>query len=98
MFESFPNIRGELKDDFILGDAFDMFHDGSIKALEKKVSMLEKERAKAEADRDELKRQLEEMMKVNEEIKTVMIKQAKKLKKMEDDVEDNAKLFDNLQS
>ncbi|KAM0046268.1 hypothetical protein Hdeb2414_s0009g00314171 [Helianthus debilis subsp. tardiflorus] len=56
MFEGFPNIRGELKDDFILGDDFDMFHDGSIKALEKKVSILEKEKAKAEADRDELKR------------------------------------------
>ncbi|KAF5779443.1 hypothetical protein HanRHA438_Chr12g0570831 [Helianthus annuus] len=27
MFEGFPNIRGELKDDFILGDEFDMFHD-----------------------------------------------------------------------
>ncbi|KAM0046165.1 hypothetical protein Hdeb2414_s0009g00312711 [Helianthus debilis subsp. tardiflorus] len=54
MFEGFPNIRGELKDDFILGDDFDMFHDGSIKALEKKVSILEKEKAKAEADRDEL--------------------------------------------
>ncbi|MFS7978558.1 hypothetical protein Hanom_Chr10g00916871 [Helianthus anomalus] len=97
MFKGFPNIRGELKDDFILGDAFDMFHDASVKALEKKVSILEKEKAKAEADRDELKRHLEELMKVNEEIKTVMIKQAKKLKKMKDDVEDNAKLFDVLQ-
>ncbi|MFS7952798.1 hypothetical protein Hanom_Chr07g00611121 [Helianthus anomalus] len=98
MFEGVPKIRGELKDDFILGDEFDMFHDGSVKALEKKVSIPEKEKTKVEADRDELKRELEELMKVNEEIKTVMIKQAKKIKKMEGDVDDNAKLFDVLQS
>ncbi|KAJ0625907.1 hypothetical protein HanHA89_Chr01g0006891 [Helianthus annuus] len=96
MFEGFPNVHGEYKDDFILGDEFDMFHDASVKALEKKVSILEKEKAKAEADRDELKRQLEELTKVNEEIKSVMIKQAKKLKKMEGDVDDNAKLFELL--
>ncbi|MFS8019945.1 hypothetical protein Hanom_Chr15g01409821 [Helianthus anomalus] len=63
IFEGFPNVRGELKDDFILGDEFDMFHDGSVKALEKKVSLLEKEKAKAEAGRDELKKQLEELTK-----------------------------------
>ncbi|KAF5787343.1 hypothetical protein HanXRQr2_Chr10g0451661 [Helianthus annuus] len=97
MFEGFPNIRGELKDDFILGDEFDMFHDAQVNALEKKVSLLEKEKAKAEADRDELKMQLVELKKVNEEIKSLMIKQAKKLKNMKDDVEDNAKLFDILQ-
>ncbi|MFS8007794.1 hypothetical protein Hanom_Chr14g01265211 [Helianthus anomalus] len=61
-----------------------------------KVSLFEKEKAKAEADRDELKRQLEELTKVNKEIKFVMIKQAKKLNKMEGDVDDNAKLFDLL--
>ncbi|MFS7960814.1 hypothetical protein Hanom_Chr08g00707441 [Helianthus anomalus] len=96
MFEGFPNIRGELNDDFILGDDFDMFRDASVKALEKKVSLREKEKAKAEADRDELKRQLEEMLKVNEEIKPVMIKQAKKIKKKEGDIDDNAKLFELL--
>ncbi|KAJ0695748.1 hypothetical protein HanLR1_Chr10g0349011 [Helianthus annuus] len=96
VFEGFPNIYGEYKDDFLSGDEFDMFHDASVKALEKKVILLEKEKAKAEADRDELKRQLEELTKVNEEIKFVMIKQAKKLKKMEGDVDDNAKLFELL--
>ncbi|KAM0061166.1 hypothetical protein Hdeb2414_s0004g00132761 [Helianthus debilis subsp. tardiflorus] len=95
-FEGFPNIRGELKDDFVLGEDFDMFHDASVKALEKKVSILEKEKAKPEADRDELKRQLEELKKVNEEIKSVTIKQAKKIKKMEDDIDDNAKMFELL--
>ncbi|MFS7898583.1 hypothetical protein Hanom_Chr00s025703g01764791 [Helianthus anomalus] len=30
IFEGFPNVRGEYKDDFILGDEFDMFHDASV--------------------------------------------------------------------
>ncbi|MFS7997566.1 hypothetical protein Hanom_Chr12g01143261 [Helianthus anomalus] len=96
MFEGFPNVRAEYKDDFILGDEFDMFHDADFKELKKKVSVPEQEKAKAEADRDELKKQLEELSKVNEEIKKVMIKQAKKIKKMQDDVDDNSKLFEAL--
>ncbi|MFS7963246.1 hypothetical protein Hanom_Chr08g00735811 [Helianthus anomalus] len=95
-FEGFPNIRGELKDDILLDDEFDMFHDASVKDLKKKMSLLEKEKEKAEAERDELKKQLEELTKVNEEIKSVLIKQAKKMKKMEGDVDDNAKLFELL--
>ncbi|KAJ0475945.1 hypothetical protein HanRHA438_Chr13g0586281 [Helianthus annuus] len=97
LFEDLPHASGEYKDDLILDDDFDMFNNAAVKALEKKVSELEKEKAKAEADRDELKKKLEELMKENEEIKTVMIKQAKKIKTMEGDVEDNAKLFDVLQ-
>ncbi|MFS8018049.1 hypothetical protein Hanom_Chr15g01387561 [Helianthus anomalus] len=71
-----------------------MFHDASVKDLKKKMSLLEKE--KAEAERDELKKQLEELNKVNEEIKSVVIKRAKKIKKMNEDVDDNAKLFEKL--
>ncbi|MFS7954822.1 hypothetical protein Hanom_Chr07g00635151 [Helianthus anomalus] len=73
-----------------------MFHDGSVKAVEKKVSMLEKGKVEAEVDRYELKKQLKELMKENAKIKTVMIKQVKKLKKMEGDVDDNAQLFELL--
>ncbi|KAJ0623234.1 hypothetical protein HanIR_Chr01g0029561 [Helianthus annuus] len=96
MFEGFPNIRGELKDDFILGDEFDMFNNAAVKTLEKKVSKLEKEKSKAEAERDVLKKQVEELTKTNEEIKTVMIKQEKKLKKLKDGVHDNTQLFEIL--
>ncbi|MFS7929341.1 hypothetical protein Hanom_Chr04g00331391 [Helianthus anomalus] len=72
-----------------------MFHDATVKDLKNKVSILEKEKEKADADRDELKKQLEELMKVNEEIKSVVIKHAKKIKTLNEDVDDNAKLFDN---
>ncbi|KAL9995762.1 hypothetical protein Hdeb2414_s0771g00945361 [Helianthus debilis subsp. tardiflorus] len=95
-FEGFPNIRGELKGYILLDDEFDMFHDASVKDLKKKMSFLEKEKEKAEAERDELKQQLEELAKVNEEIKSVIIKHAKKIKNMEGDVDDNAKLFEQL--
>ncbi|MFS8002735.1 hypothetical protein Hanom_Chr13g01205561 [Helianthus anomalus] len=70
-----------------------MFHDASVKDLKKKMSLLEKEKEKAEAEGDELRQQLEELTKVNEEIKSVVIKHEKKIKNMEGDVDDNAKLF-----
>ncbi|KAJ0795948.1 hypothetical protein HanPI659440_Chr04g0156401 [Helianthus annuus] len=95
-FEGFPNVQGEFKDDILLDEEYDMFHDATIKDLKKKVSILEKEKAKAEADRDELKKQLEELSKVNEEIKSVLIKHAKKIKTLVEDVDDNAKLFEQL--
>ncbi|MFS8023863.1 hypothetical protein Hanom_Chr16g01456511 [Helianthus anomalus] len=73
-----------------------MFHDATVKDKKKKVSILEKEKENAKANRDELKKQLEELTKVNEEIKTVIIKYAKKIKTLKEDVEDNAKLFEQL--
>ncbi|KAJ0765837.1 hypothetical protein HanPI659440_Chr08g0308291 [Helianthus annuus] len=95
-FEGFPNIHGELKDDILLDEEYDMFHDATVKDLKKKVSILEKEKAKAEADRDELKKQLEEITKVNEEIKSIVIKHVKKIKTLEEDMDDKAKLFEQL--
>ncbi|KAM0044108.1 hypothetical protein Hdeb2414_s0010g00349331 [Helianthus debilis subsp. tardiflorus] len=78
---TFPDLFGELphatrvyRDDIGLDDDFDVFSSAAIKALEKKVGELEKDKAKAEAERDVLKKQVEELTKVNEEIKTVMIK------------------------
>ncbi|MFS7936742.1 hypothetical protein Hanom_Chr05g00419351 [Helianthus anomalus] len=68
----------------------------NIQDLKKKTSLLEKEKEKAEAERDKLKKQLEELSKVNEEIKSVIIKHAKKIKNMKGDVDDNAKLFELL--
>ncbi|XP_021986071.1 uncharacterized protein LOC110882328 [Helianthus annuus] len=95
-FEGFPNVRGEFTDDILPDEDYDMFHDETVKDLKKKVSILKKEKAKAEADRDELKKQLEELSKANEEIKTVVVKYAKKIKMLGEDVDDNAKLFEQL--
>ncbi|MFS8018706.1 hypothetical protein Hanom_Chr15g01395161 [Helianthus anomalus] len=49
-----------------------MFHDATIKDLTMNVSLLENEKAKAEAERDELKKRLEKLIEVNEEIKSVV--------------------------
>ncbi|KAJ0681625.1 hypothetical protein HanPI659440_Chr16g0638171 [Helianthus annuus] len=95
-FEGFPNIHGELKDDIFLDENYDMFHDATIKELTKKMSLREKEKAKAEAEHDELKKQLEKITKVNEEMKTVVKNHAKKINTLVDDVDDNAKLFKQL--
>ncbi|KAJ0902435.1 hypothetical protein HanPSC8_Chr08g0337011 [Helianthus annuus] len=56
-FEGFLDIRGEFTDDILPDDNYDMFHDGKIKDLTKKVSSLEKAKAKAEAECDELKKE-----------------------------------------
>ncbi|MFS8019582.1 hypothetical protein Hanom_Chr15g01405451 [Helianthus anomalus] len=68
LFEGFPNVHGEYTDDILIDEENGMFYDETIKDLKKKVSILEKEKAKAEADRYELKKQLEELSKINEEI------------------------------
>ncbi|MFS7967691.1 hypothetical protein Hanom_Chr09g00788721 [Helianthus anomalus] len=96
LFEGFPNIHGEYKDDILSGEEFDVFHDASVKDLKKKMSFQEKEKEKAEVERDELKKQLEALSKVNEEIKSVLIKHVKKIKNMEGDVHDNTQLFEQL--
>ncbi|MFS7915098.1 hypothetical protein Hanom_Chr02g00161341 [Helianthus anomalus] len=96
MFEGFLNVSGEYRDDFVLDEDFDMFNNAAVKALEKKVSVLEQEKAKAEAEHDVLKKQVEELTKTNEEIKIIMINQAKKLKKLKYGVHDNSQLFELL--
>ncbi|KAJ0800474.1 hypothetical protein HanPI659440_Chr03g0103431 [Helianthus annuus] len=100
--DTFPDLFGELphapglyRDD-IPEEDYDMFNNEAVKELTKKVAKLEKDKAKAEAERDVLKKQVEELTQVNEEIKTVLIKQQEKLKKMKDDVHDNTQLFELL--
>ncbi|MFS7962432.1 hypothetical protein Hanom_Chr08g00726561 [Helianthus anomalus] len=69
---------------------------GDLPHASGKVGELEKEKAKAKAKRDMLKKQVEELTKTNEEIKSVMINQSKKLKKMKNGVHDNSQLFEIL--
>ncbi|KAJ0433156.1 hypothetical protein HanRHA438_Chr17g0809621 [Helianthus annuus] len=100
---TFPDLFGELphatrvhRDDMGLDDDFDVFNSAAIKELQKKVGELEQDKAKAEAERGVLKKQVEELMKVNEEINTVMIKQQEKLKKVKDGNHDNSQVFEIL--
>ncbi|MFS8006742.1 hypothetical protein Hanom_Chr14g01252751 [Helianthus anomalus] len=95
-FDGFPNIHGELKNDILLDEEYDMFHDATVKELTKKMSILENEKAKAKAERDELKQQLEKLTKVNEEMKSVVKNHGKRMTTLVEDVDDNAKLFEQL--
>ncbi|MFS8033742.1 hypothetical protein Hanom_Chr17g01573171 [Helianthus anomalus] len=94
-FEGFPNVQGELKDDILPDEDYDVFHDATIKDLTKKVSLLEKVKAKAEAEHDELKKQLEKH-KVNKEMKSVVNDHVERINTLVEDVDDNAKLFEQL--
>ncbi|MFS7944795.1 hypothetical protein Hanom_Chr06g00516471 [Helianthus anomalus] len=96
LFGELPHATGVYRDDMGLDDDFDAFNSAAIKALERKLGELEKDKAKAEAERDVLKKQVEELKKENEEIKTVMINQAKKFKKFKDGLRDNSQLFELL--
>ncbi|MFS7896150.1 hypothetical protein Hanom_Chr00s004192g01719971 [Helianthus anomalus] len=92
----FPHATGVFKEDTPEED-YDMFNNKAVKELSKKVAELEKEKAKAEAERDALKKQIEELMMASDQTRMVLIDQEEKIKKMEDDVEDNTKLFDVMQ-
>ncbi|XP_022014846.1 DNA ligase 1-like [Helianthus annuus] len=96
LFEGFPNIHGEFKDNILPDEDYDMFHDATIKDLTKKVSLLEKGKAKAEADRDELKKKLAKAEKINEEMKSVVNDHAERIDALTEDLADNAKLIDQL--
>ncbi|MFS7946966.1 hypothetical protein Hanom_Chr06g00542511 [Helianthus anomalus] len=89
-------ITGVYRDDMDLDDEFYVFNVVAIKELQKKVVDLEKEKDKVVAERDVLKKQVEELKKVNDEIKSVMIKQQEKLKKVKDGNHDNSQLFEIL--
>ncbi|MFS7946236.1 hypothetical protein Hanom_Chr06g00533651 [Helianthus anomalus] len=96
LFEGFPNVQGEFTDDILPDEEYDMFHDATVKELTKKVSLLEKEKAKVEAERDKLKKQLKKIIKVNEEMKSVVKNHAKRINTLVEDVDDNVKLFEQL--
>ncbi|MFS8003142.1 hypothetical protein Hanom_Chr13g01210441 [Helianthus anomalus] len=64
----FRRVIGEYPEDLPEGD-YDLFNEGKINVLTKKVSVLEKEKAKTEADREELKEKLEASKAENAELK-----------------------------
>ncbi|MFS7996363.1 putative transcription factor bZIP family [Helianthus anomalus] len=95
-FNGFPKVHGEFPDDLLPEVGYDMFHDGKIKVLTKKVSLLEKEKAKAEAERDELKEKLEKVLAENDELKIEVNDHAEGIDDLTDDPGEQAKVIDNL--
>ncbi|MFS7921065.1 hypothetical protein Hanom_Chr03g00232281 [Helianthus anomalus] len=73
-----------------------MFHDGKIKDLSKKASILEKVKAKEEAERDDLKKKLEKSLEMIEEMKLVVNDHAKRIDALIEDLANDAKRIDQL--
>ncbi|MFS7915717.1 hypothetical protein Hanom_Chr02g00168521 [Helianthus anomalus] len=63
LYDGFPSIHGEFPDDLLPEGDYDMFHDGKIKVLTKKVSSLEKGKAKVEVELKAIKSNNEELKK-----------------------------------
>ncbi|KAJ0883531.1 putative transcription factor bZIP family [Helianthus annuus] len=79
-----------------LDDIGDLFNEGKINVLTKKVSLLEKAKAKAEAEHDELKEKLEKMKAENVELKKAVNDHADRIDELTDDYEDQAKVIDRI--
>ncbi|MFS8034014.1 hypothetical protein Hanom_Chr17g01576221 [Helianthus anomalus] len=83
-FPTFPDNLGP--GPISLDDVGDLFNEGKINLLTKRVSLLEKAKAKEEAERDDLKAKLKAVKAENVELKKVVIDQI-----TEEFVEENAK-------
>ncbi|XP_021979394.1 neurofilament medium polypeptide-like [Helianthus annuus] len=93
-FPTFPDNLGP--GPISLDDVGDLFNEGKINLLTKRVSLLEKAKAKAEAERDELKEKLEKMKAENAELKKAVIDHADRIDELTDDYKDQAKVIDRI--
>ncbi|MFS7945314.1 hypothetical protein Hanom_Chr06g00522841 [Helianthus anomalus] len=87
-FDGFLKVQGEYTDDLPEGD-YDMFNDGKINVLTKKVSMLEKGKAKAEAELKAVKAE-------NVELEKAVNDHADRIDQLTDDYEEQAKVIDRI--
>ncbi|MFS7996973.1 hypothetical protein Hanom_Chr12g01136241 [Helianthus anomalus] len=91
----FPKVVGEFPDDLPEGD-FDIFNEGNINVLTKKVIVLEKTKAKAEAEREELKENLEAAKAENVSLKKDLEEHAEVIHQLNEDLEEHAKVIDRI--
>ncbi|KAM0009317.1 hypothetical protein Hdeb2414_s0092g00788871 [Helianthus debilis subsp. tardiflorus] len=96
LFDGFPKVHGEFPDDLLPEGDYDMFHDGKIKVLTKKVKSLKKAKAKAEVERDDLKKKLKKALDENDELKLAVNDHAERIDALTDDLDESAKLIDQL--
>ncbi|MFS8024344.1 hypothetical protein Hanom_Chr16g01462141 [Helianthus anomalus] len=91
----FPRVIGEYPDDLPEGD-FDIFNQGKINVLTKKVSLLEKEKSKAKSDCEELKEKLKAVKAENAELKKAANDHADIIDQLTDELEAHAKVIDRI--
>ncbi|MFS8007495.1 hypothetical protein Hanom_Chr14g01261631 [Helianthus anomalus] len=87
-YDGFPTVHGEFPFDLPEGD-YDMFHDGKIKVLTKKVSSLEKGKAKVEGE-------LKAVKAGNEELKKAYNNHAEIIDDLNDTIAEQAKVIDRI--
>ncbi|MFS7929348.1 putative transcription factor bZIP family [Helianthus anomalus] len=72
IFEGLPTATGIFTED-IPEDDYDMFNNEAVQELLQKVNKLEKEKAKTEAEHDILKKQVDQLMKAHDQVRSVLI-------------------------
>ncbi|KAJ0770131.1 putative transcription factor bZIP family [Helianthus annuus] len=93
-FPSFPDNLGP--GPLSLDDVGDLFNEGKINLLTKRVSILEKVKKKAEAEQDELKQNLMKVLAENDELKLAVNDHAERIDELTDDLGEQAKVIDQL--
>ncbi|MFS7930007.1 hypothetical protein Hanom_Chr04g00339091 [Helianthus anomalus] len=73
-----------------------MFNNEVVQEFLQKVNKLEKEKAKTEAERDILMKQVDQLMKAHDQVRSVLIEQEKTMNKMKNEAQDNSKVFELL--
>ncbi|MFS7915711.1 hypothetical protein Hanom_Chr02g00168461 [Helianthus anomalus] len=96
-FESFGGATGNFFDDMPEGEG-DMFNDQVVKDLVQRVKALEKDKAEAEAERNKLKKKIDELIDSNNNFIDALVVKDNRMKKMKEDIEDNAQVVENLTS
>ncbi|KAJ0561313.1 hypothetical protein HanHA300_Chr06g0221491 [Helianthus annuus] len=96
-FDSLGGATGNFFDDMPEGES-DMFNDQVVKDLVQRVKALEKEKAEADAERNKLKKKIDELIDSNNNFVDALVVKENRMKKMKEDIEDNAQIVENLTS
>ncbi|KAJ0430723.1 hypothetical protein HanHA300_Chr17g0672281 [Helianthus annuus] len=94
-FDSFGGATGDFFADMPEGEG-DLFHDQKVKELGEKVKALEKEKAENEAERIKLKKKIDELAKLHEDVMDAVFTKDEKMKEMKEDIKDNAEVISTL--
>ncbi|KAJ0646528.1 hypothetical protein HanOQP8_Chr16g0636211 [Helianthus annuus] len=94
-FEGFGGATGNFFDDIPEGEG-DMFHDQMVKELVEKVKVLEKEKVENEAERNKLKKKIDELVDLHNDMVDALVTKDNKMKEMKEDIKDNAEVVSTL--
>ncbi|MFS7966308.1 hypothetical protein Hanom_Chr09g00772311 [Helianthus anomalus] len=94
-FEGFGGATGNFFDDMPEGEG-DMFHDQVVKDLVERVKALEKEKAENEAERNKLKKKIDELVDLHNDLVDTLVVKENRMKEMKEDIKDNVEVVSTL--